>query len=267
MIDNEIIGDKKMESPQNKVHVMAHNGEKVGAFATITSGLNEWYRLSIVVSDPALTTVDKPKLDRYIQNEMQAMNLVLHVVVNNEIKYAIYPPCYMAGPVWDIGFINAINGELMIINSMTTELPSNRLELNQEYTNFYSFISQKPNYRSSLGFDKLGVQKLDDLIMDVERFKQMIVKSMALPEATGAAFLDRLMNGISDLFGNISYSMLTKLINMNMVLPSDVEHSKSMSSPQGKKMEFGFLKFSPSVQHKRGTSAGEAKQESGNVRM
>ena len=140
-----------LESAQNKVQVMGQNGEKVGMMATISSGLNEWYRLSIAVNDPGLTTVTKEKLDRYIQNEMQAVNLVLQVIVNNEIKYTIFPPCYMAGSVWDIGFINATNGELMVINAMTAEIPSSRLELNAEYFNFYGYICQKPNYRSTLG--------------------------------------------------------------------------------------------------------------------
>jgi len=119
--------------------------------AIIASGVNEWYRLCIKVNNEQLTGVFKERLDKYVQNEMQALNIMLHVVVNNEVKYVIYPPSLVAGTVWDVGFINAFNGEMMIVNALTEQAPDSRLELCAEYFGFYGYLSQKPNFRSSFG--------------------------------------------------------------------------------------------------------------------
>lgn len=82
---------------------------------------------------------------------MQAINVVIHIIVNNEVKYAIAPPCYPAGQAWDIGFINALNGEMMIINAFAKALPDARLELCNEYFGFYGYLSKKTNLASLLG--------------------------------------------------------------------------------------------------------------------
>jgi hypothetical protein len=133
---------------ETKINPSSENG--VGSLAIISSGVNEWYRVCVACSKD-YTTVGKEKLDKYLRNEMQAHNIVLQVVVNDEAKYSITPPSFMAGDVWDIGFLNGFNGEIMLINSMVAAPPQTRLEFCNEYFGLYLQISKSPNLKSLLG--------------------------------------------------------------------------------------------------------------------
>lgn len=82
---------------------------------------------------------------------MRANNVQLQIILGNEIKYSISPPAFFAGAVWDIGFLNAFNGEMMIINSSAEEMPQSRLLLSNEYFNLYEIISHCSNLKNMFG--------------------------------------------------------------------------------------------------------------------
>ena len=230
--------------------------------AIISSGINEWYRVCVELTDPSLVSVDKGKLDKYIQNALQICNIVIHIAVNGELKYTLYPPSNVAGQIWDLGFINGLNGELMTINSLAQTSPNSRLEYCNEYFAFYAFVCQKPNIKSTFGFDKSGIHKFEDTVIDAQMFAQFIEKSLSLPPGgTSNGFLNRLVNGTSDLFGNVSLKLLTRLINLHMVATCEMEYSKTIGSigtvgqvpttGAKRRLEFGFLKSSPSARDKQ----------------
>jgi len=249
----EVLGKMKSDSNKNGVQINSKNADKVGISTVINSGANEWYRICAELTDPALTSVSKEKLDRFTQNEMQALNVVAHIIVNGELKYMIYPPSSMVGRFWDIGFINAINGELMGINAIAESAPNNRLELSNEFYAFYQYVSQKSNIRSAFGFDKHGINKLDDVILDAQIFAQTVVKALNLSESSAHSFVNRIVAATADMFGNVCLKLLQRLINIHSVSANDMEYSKSIGSPMSgtataKKIEFGFLKNSPSTQ-------------------
>jgi hypothetical protein len=137
-------------SEANGTSLKAANAATVGILATIRSGANEWYRVTVQCG-PELGAVNMDRLDKYQQNELQVLNVVVRVVVNNEVKYVLSPPNYVAGTTWDIGFVNALNGEMMLINAFRSAPPQDRLELCNEYFSFYGYLSKKANLRSILG--------------------------------------------------------------------------------------------------------------------
>jgi len=107
----------------------------------------------------------------------------------------------------------------------------------------------------------VGTQRLDDVIVDPEIFKQAVAKAVGFEEKAGAVFLQRLVNGASDLLGNISLKMLNRLVTLHLSAASEMEYSKTLGSPQGKKLEFAFLRSSPSTQQK--LAGGKEKRENG----
>ncbi len=250
--DAEVLGRMKAESGPNAARISKEHAEKVGSVLTIFSGINEWYRVCVELTNPELASITKEDLDRYIQNRLQALNVVVHIAVNGELKYTLYPPASISGTVWDIGFINAFNGELMAVNAISETAPNNRLELSNEYFTFYGYVCQKQNLRAAFGFDKAGFQKLDDLVMEPQTFADVIVKAL---NVTGNSFVARLIAGVSDLFGHVSLKLLTRLVNLHAVSMCEMEYSKTIGSPgigasTAKKFEFGFLKSSPSTLQK-----------------
>ncbi len=153
-VDNEKLDERRPQSDKNHARLVVTNAGKVGTLATVTSGVNSWYRVGVAVRDPKLTTITKEQLDRHLQNPMQALNILVQIIVNNEVRYTVYPPSYSEGAegeFWDIGFVNAYNGELMAINALCEETTVSRLDLCSEYFAFYGYVSQKTNYRSAFG--------------------------------------------------------------------------------------------------------------------
>lgn len=241
-----MVDGKKTKSAQNGVNLYYKNAKMVGSVATISSGVNEWYRVCIELKNSKLTSIDKEKLDKYLQNPLQALNVVVHVVLNGELKYTIYPPSNIAGTVWDLGFISAMSGELMAVNSISNVYPNDRLELCPEYLAFYNYISQQPNPRAAFGFTKFGQQKFNDVIMPPLVFAQQLQPVMkdcaSLPK-----FFEKLIGGTSDMFGSVSFKLLNQLLNLNVAVSVDMEYSKSFGSPSkstNRRLEFSFLKSS-----------------------
>ncbi len=146
---NERLDGTHAESERNKARIV---DSKAGKVAIITSGLNEWYRVGVVIKDPKLTTLDKKGLDQYVQNPLQSLNVIVHVVANNEVRYTIYPPACLAGEFWDLGFVNALNGEMMVVNALTCVVPDNRVELCAEFFAFYGYMAgQGANCKAAFG--------------------------------------------------------------------------------------------------------------------
>ena len=128
------------------------------------------------ISNPKFSSVTKTDLDKYLQNPLQAANVVIFILVNGAPKYTIYPPANVEGTSWDIGFVNPMNGDFMGINSITGTMPVNRMEDHKEFMALYAYISQNVNIRSAFGFDKNGVQRLDDLILEPKEFTDVVAK-------------------------------------------------------------------------------------------
>lgn len=252
-INDEIITKKNASSP-NKISVSYKMADKIAAIAKIESGINEYYRICVVVEDEKLYKFSKERLDRFMQNELQARNVLLHVVVNNELKFSISPPAYMSGNIWDIGFINAIDGELMLVNTMIAKAPSSRLEWWNEFFCFYSMISRKPHIKSLFSPEKGGRKRFDDIIMEKEAFKQMMLNVMPLEDNIPEEFLKLLSQTLGDVLGNISFKMLTRLLNMQGGYACELEYSKTTSGPMKetnlKRYDFSFLKSTPSSMKK-----------------
>eukprot|EP00826_Nyctotherus_ovalis_P054316 TRINITY_DN7104_c0_g1_i7.p1 TRINITY_DN7104_c0_g1~~TRINITY_DN7104_c0_g1_i7.p1 ORF type:complete len:559 (-),score=139.57 TRINITY_DN7104_c0_g1_i7:123-1799(-) len=245
-LNDEVVDSKKMRSTQNGVNLYYKNAKVIGSVATISSGVNEWYRVCIELHNSKFISIDKEKLDKYLQNPLQALNVVVHVILNGELKYIIYPPSNIAGTVWDLGFISAMSGELMAVNSISGVYPNDRLELCPEYLAFYNYISQQPNPRAAFGFTKFGQQKLNDIVMSPPVFAQQLQSAMK-DCASLPSFFERLIGGISDLFGNVSFRLLSQLLNLNMAVSVEMEYSKSFGSPSkstNRRLEFSFLKSS-----------------------
>ncbi len=122
--------------------------------ASIGSGSNEWYRV-IVACPGELAVADRSRMDRYTRNSLQELNTAVQVTVNNELKYTLVAPSYVSpGNVWDLGFVNACNGEMMLINAMSSTVPQSRLEFCDDYFNFYGFLSGKPKLSAVLGIER-----------------------------------------------------------------------------------------------------------------
>lgn len=246
LIDEEIVDEKNNESAANAIKLNSQFSSQVGCGVEISSGINEWYRVC-VICEKNLVEVDNEKLDKHLRNEMQAKNIMVLVVVNNELKYTIYCPAFMAGNVWDLGFINAMSGEMMVINVMRSSLPENRLELLTEYINFFGLLTRKTSYRTVFGFQREGKPKFDDTIMEPNIFKRYLSNVMNMEE--NSPILDSITNGLCDLFGNVSFNALIKLVNMNLSSFSEVDYSKTGGSPKRdsliKKVDFAFLYSGP----------------------
>lgn len=223
---------------------------QIGCNVEITSGANEWYRLC-VKCNKELVEVNNEKLDKHLRTEMQTLNVMILVVVNNELRYTVYSPSFMAGEVWDVGFLNAFNGEMMLINVMQATLPANRLELCNDYFSFFGLLTKKANLRSVLGFQKDGKTKFEDTIMDSTMFKKILSNLMKIEEASNSFFLESVANALSDIFGKVSYLALIKLVNMNLASFCEMEYSRTVASPSkepiAKKIDFGFLYSSPPI--------------------
>ncbi len=83
--------------------------------------------------------------------------------------------------------------------------------------------------------------------MDPGTFGQIFSKSVPMDPRTAPQFLKRLVSGISDVFGSISLRLLMRLINMHVASEWEMEYSKTVGSSGTKKVDFGFLKSSPST--------------------
>lgn len=98
--------------------------------------------------------------------------------------------------------------------------------------------------------------------MKQEMFKQIVANATKLDGPEHALFLDRVANGVSDVFGNVSFKILSRLVNLHLAFASDMEYSKTLSSPMkestAKRFDFGFLRSSPSTQQKQQQSPGRA---------
>ena len=167
----------------------------------------------------------------------------MFILVNGAQKYTIYPPANVEGTSWDIGFVNPMNGDFMGINSITGTMPINTMEDHKEFMALYAYISQNVNIRSAFGFDKNGVQRLDDLILEPKEFTDIVAKVVDIPKESG--FLNRLVPAVSDMFGNVSLKLVNKLIYMSKGQSSDMDNSKTMWNStigQNKKIAFGFLR-------------------------
>lgn len=190
-----------------------------------------------------LIEINNERLDKHFRTELQAQNIMMIVVVNNELKYTIYTPSFMAGEIWDIGFLNSGNGEMMIMNVMRASLPENRIELCNEYFNFFGMLAKKTNLRSFLGFHREGKTKFEDTIVEAINFKRNLANLMRVEE--NSPIVQSVTNGISDLFGNASYKALVRLVNMNVASFSEVDYSRTaagfLKEALSKKIDFGFL--------------------------
>jgi len=166
---------------------------------------------------------------------------MVQIIVNGELKSVIYPPSSIKGKVWDLGYVNSLNGELMAINAVTNCLPNDRLDLCHDYLRFYDFIYQKANPKSTFGFDKFGVKYLNDTLIQSNTFIEFLEK--ALKPLT--AFTESLVKSISDMFDNVSFNLLMRLLELHPFSSSEMEYSKTLTSPwlsTIRKKEFSFLK-------------------------
>ena len=190
-------------SDKNEIDILYKSAKVVGSIVSISSGINEWYRICIELKNTNFIPVDIKKLDKFIQNPLQSSNLAVHITLNKELKYTIYPPSNISGTIWDLGFISAVSGELMAINSITDTYPKDRLELCPEYMAFYNYVSQQTNPRISFGFSKHHIQKFNDIIMDPSAFTKHIETAMKSDSASLDNFIKKLLGGVCDLFGFI----------------------------------------------------------------
>ena len=237
--DDEILGNKESSVLEGKARIVNNS---IGALALLTNDVNEWFRVCVELTGNRFTFVDKKKLDKYLQNSLQSANVIIYIVVNESVKYAVQPPLNIAGSVWDVGFVNPLSGELLAINAITNISPGNRLENHKEFLNLYSYISAKSDVRTSFGFSKSGVQRLDDIIMSQEEFGKVVEN---LHKESSEEFKEKLVNSVSDMFGNVSLKQLMKLINLNKGQSSDMEGTRTLRSTttaNNKKLNFGFLK-------------------------
>jgi hypothetical protein len=151
LVDEDVVNAQNKSSPQNGVKFENDAAATVGVMATITGGVNDWYRICVAVTDPKFTTLDKTRLDKSQRNEMQTANMVLQVILNNQTKYTIYPPAFPSGPLWDVGYLNGVTGEMMLVNCFCPKTPASRLELFDEYLAFYGYLNRKSNLRTLFG--------------------------------------------------------------------------------------------------------------------
>jgi len=152
-IDEDIVSKAKNISMKNMTELEVKNSESIGQIARICSGVNEWYRI-FISCDSKNMQLNKNDLDKYLRNQLTRNNISLFVLVNNELKYIIPAPEFIPenyNKIWDLGFINAYNGEMMLINSITNEMPATRLEFSNEYFALYSLINSTPNLKSLFG--------------------------------------------------------------------------------------------------------------------
>ncbi len=95
--------------------------------------------------------------------------------------------------------------------------------------------------------------------MDQTAFKRILAKALGIDEQQSKGLLERLAGGFCDVFGNVSYLTLQRNVGLNLVAATDMEYSKSLLTPvkesTAKKLEFAFLRFSPSTQSKQKSSS------------
>lgn len=154
LLDDEIISvERPNSSSENGVTIDVSGADKVGPCATILRNMNDYYRICVKIDDPALTTLEKESLDKHLKNPMQSLNIGLQVFVGRELFYEIHAPNFIAGNIWDVGFLNAATAQLMVLNSTSIEQPIDRLWLWEEYQTLYKFFSTKgkSKIKESLG--------------------------------------------------------------------------------------------------------------------
>jgi hypothetical protein len=239
---DEILSSNHTEALNGRAKLL--NESKVGGLVVLSSDMDEWFRVCVELRGSKFTSVVKNDLDKYLQNPLQSVNVVVHIIVNGSLKYTVQPPSSISGSVWDIGFVNPLNGDLMAINSITEVKPVNRLDNFKEFISFYAYIAVKPDIRNTLGFGKSGETKLDDIIMDQGTFGTIAATSAGIPKEKEEEFKTKLIGSVSDTFGNVSLRRLTKLVNLNKG-QSDIENTRTLWTTTiggTKKIPFGFLR-------------------------
>eukprot|EP00826_Nyctotherus_ovalis_P002974 TRINITY_DN10597_c0_g3_i1.p1 TRINITY_DN10597_c0_g3~~TRINITY_DN10597_c0_g3_i1.p1 ORF type:complete len:615 (+),score=176.37 TRINITY_DN10597_c0_g3_i1:1518-3362(+) len=243
-VGGEVLGGGQLEALGGRAR-MSENAAKVGTMAVLPSDVDDWFRVCVELNDEKFTSVEKADLDKYLQNPLQAANVVVHVIVNGSLKYVVQPPANIAGNIWDIGFVNPMNGDLLAVNSITDTSPATRLDNFKDFLSLYAYISLKPDLRNSFGFARGGTQKLDDMVMGQEDFGTITATSADIPKDSEGEFRKKFVNSVSDMFGNASLKALSRLVNLNRGQVAEGEYGRTLWSTTlgaNKKVTFGFLR-------------------------
>ena len=239
---DEILSNDNTEALNRRAKLI--NNANVGTLVILPSDIDEWFRVCVELNNSRFTSVKKSDLDKYLQNPLQSVNVVVYVIVNGAVKYTVQPPSSISGSTWDIGFVNPLHGDLMAINSITEIEPVNRLDNFKEFISLYAYIAVKPDLKTSFEFTRGGTTKLDDIVMDQESFGRIAATSADIPKETEEEFKIKFIGSVSDMFGNVSLRRLTRLVNLNKG-QSDLENTRSLratTTGSSKKICFRFLR-------------------------